>query len=346
MTQQGSDDEFYYVDGGRIERGTRSRWRGDGFAVRRALTLGGIARGGLGKGSHYVWCVESGRERQNDRLRIFALFGGWEGPATNSGKDLRIRKGRMCKQTGVVIEAFLGSQTGLGKNSPFTFVRHPDPRHEREMGGIAGTDNTARRKWDKDEYAARAKERERLEDEKEKGKNIRPPPGAIIERKTLNLQSIIQRDYKKELEARVGTKTIVNLDTGEGLGFKCQETGVILRDSIAYLDHINGKKQQKALGMSMRVERSTVEQVRGAFDRVKRKKEDDDKESAEDFAKRVKAAEEDEEELKARRAEKKKAKKEAKRLEEEKAKAQTEAEFGLDPDMAAMMGFSGFGGPN
>tara|TARA_B110000305_G_C19060739_1_gene456986 strand:+ start:41 stop:586 length:546 start_codon:yes stop_codon:yes gene_type:complete len=160
------------------------------------------------------------------------------------------------------------------------------------MGGIAGTDNTARRKWDKDEYAARAKERERLEDEKEKGKNIRPPPGAIIERKTLNLQSIIQRDYKKELEARVGTKTIVNLDTGEGLGFKCQETGVILRDSIAYLDHINGKKQQKALGMSMRVERSTVEQVRGAFDRVKRKKEDDEKESAEDFAKRVKAAEE------------------------------------------------------
>ena len=225
-------------------------------------------------------------------------------------------------------------------------MRHPDPRHEREMGGIAGTDNTARRKWDKDEYAARAKERGRLEDEKEKGKNIRPPPGAIIERKTLNLQSIIQRDYKKELEARVGTKTIVNLDTGEGLGFKCQETGVILRDSIAYLDHINGKKQQKALGMSMRVERSTVEQVRGAFDRVKRKKEEDEKESAEDFAKRVKAAEEDEEELKARRVEKKKAKKEAKRLEEEKAKAQTEAEFGLDPDMAAMMGFSGFGGPN
>ena len=34
------------------------------------------------------------------------------------------------------------------------------------------------------------------------------------------------------------------------------------------------------------------------------------------------------------------------KTEEEKAKAQTEAEFGLDPDMAAMMGFSGFGGPN
>ena len=43
----------------------------------------------------------------------------------------------------------------------------------------AQVDNTTRRKWDKDEFAAKAKERERLEDEKEKGKNIRPPPGAM-----------------------------------------------------------------------------------------------------------------------------------------------------------------------
>ena len=95
-----------------------------------------------------------------------------------------------------------------------------------------------------------------------------------MERKELNVASVIQRDYKKELEARVGTKTLVNLDTGEGLGFKCKETGVILKDSMAYLDHINGKKQQKALGMSMRVERSTVDQVKNAFANAKRKKAD------------------------------------------------------------------------
>ena len=70
----------------------------------------------------------------------------------------------------------------------------------------------------------------------------------------------------------MGTKTIVNLDTGEGLGFKCKETGVILRDSMSYLDHINGKKQQRALGMSMRVERSTVDQVKARFESHKRKR--------------------------------------------------------------------------
>ena len=42
------------------------------------------------------------------------------------------------------------------------------------------------------------------------------------------------------------------------MGFMCKETGVVLRDSSSYLDHINGKKQQKALGLSMRVERSTA----------------------------------------------------------------------------------------
>ena len=61
----------------------------------------------------------------------------------------------------------------------------------------AQVDNTTRRKWDKDEYAAKAKERERLEDEKEKGKNIRPPPGAIIERKTLSLDTIISATTRR-----------------------------------------------------------------------------------------------------------------------------------------------------
>ena len=35
----------------------------------------------------------------------------------------------------------------------------------------------------------------------------------------------------------------------------------ILRDSASYLDHINGKYHNRALGMSMRVERSTADQV-------------------------------------------------------------------------------------
>ncbi|THG10320.1 hypothetical protein TEA_000126 [Camellia sinensis var. sinensis] len=35
----------------------------------------------------------------------------------------------------------------------------------------------------------------------------------------------------------------------------------VVKDSANYLDHINGKKHQRALGMSMRVEQASLEQV-------------------------------------------------------------------------------------
>lgn len=44
-------------------------------------------------------------------------------------------------------------------------------------------------------------------------------------------------------------------------GYYCSVCDCILRDSQSYLDHINGKWHNRALGMSMRVERSTVDQV-------------------------------------------------------------------------------------
>ncbi len=52
----------------------------------------------------------------------------------------------------------------------------------------------------------------------------------------------------------------------------------ILRDSQSYLDHINGKWHNRALGMTMRVEKSTVDQVRKKLEEVKERKQqrDDD----------------------------------------------------------------------
>lgn len=45
-------------------------------------------------------------------------------------------------------------------------------------------------------------------------------------------------------------------------GYFCSVCDCVLRDSQSYLDHINGKYHNRALGMSMNVERSTTEQVR------------------------------------------------------------------------------------
>jgi U4/U6.U5 tri-snRNP component SNU23 len=231
-------------------------------------------------------------------------------------------------------------------------------------------DNTQRRKWDKDEYAAKATERQRAEarapalacanpkmrlrcaslthascavaqdeaaDEAKRAK-ISANLGIVV-RKPLSVADRIERDYSADLRARVGTKTLVNADTQEGAGFLCKESGKVMRDSISYLDHINGKKQMRALGMSMRVERSSLEEVQARFEENKRQREAA-KATEPSFEARVGWAEEQEE---AQRRQRKERKLEKKKEKDAKAPPVLEIE-GVDPEMAALMGFAGFAG--
>lgn len=46
-----------------------------------------------------------------------------------------------------------------------------------------------------------------------------------------------------------------------------------MRDSQSYLDHINGKYHNRALGMSMTVEKSTADDVRKKFEELKKDKD-------------------------------------------------------------------------
>lgn len=51
----------------------------------------------------------------------------------------------------------------------------------------------------------------------------------------------------------------------------------VVKDSINFLDHINGKKHQRNLGMSMKVERSSLDQVKERFNNNKKKMEEKQK---------------------------------------------------------------------
>ena len=53
-------------------------------------------------------------------------------------------------------------------------------------------------------------------------------------------------------------------------GYYCNVCDCILRDSQSYLDHINGKYHNRALGMSMTVEKSTADDVRKKFESLKK----------------------------------------------------------------------------
>ncbi len=141
---------------------------------------------------------------------------------------------------------------------------------------------------------------------------------------------------------QVGTKQLVNIEKGQvqGAGFTCKESGVTLRDSLSYLDHINGKKQQKMLGLNMHVDRSSVDQVKERFAMHKASKEIRASTVVDDgisFSERVRKAEEEEWMLKEERRELKRKKSESKQKEKQRAEAADD-----EDEMAAMMGFGNF----
>lgn len=213
---------------------------------------------------------------------------------------------------------------------------------------------SGRRTWDKEEYAKKARVRAEMGDdydaedsrsnkakEKPKEEFAKADDGAAgpmgSERAFLKV-----REGRVDLESKVGKTQVINqsdLERGAGAGYFCETCSCLLKDSISYLDHINGKKHLRALGFSMRVERAGVDKVKNKLENLKRKisdAKDKVKVSAiDDYETRMAVQKSEEESLKKRRKEDKAARK--------KEQEQNEMEGGIDPEIAAMMGFGGFG---
>ncbi|KER29312.1 hypothetical protein T265_13405, partial [Opisthorchis viverrini] len=179
-----------------------------------------------------------------------------------------------------------------------------------------------RRKWDRAHFEKLANDR--LNNELEALRNARK------EKDTVKKENLRARDYTIDLESNLNKSQVIS-KTGPGssqAGYYCEVCDCVVKDSINYLDHINGKKHQRNMGMSMRIKRSTLEDVKDRFLLHKRRNE----EKAEEYNldERMRQIAEEEEKLRAYRSEKRR---EKKRKNEEP----------IDEDVAAVMGFGGFG---
>lgn len=141
-----------------------------------------------------------------------------------------------------------------------------------------------------------------------------------------------------------------------GVGWHCSVCDCFLKDSHTYLDHINGRKHQRALGFSMRVERSTESDLMNKLSQLQQQKNQKKEKEEINYDKLVQDKDEEErlrkEERQRKRKERRRIQKEKEAEPEQKPEPQPEEEEGeeeevdetggIDPNLAAMMGFSGF----
>lgn len=189
-------------------------------------------------------------------------------------------------------------------------------------GAPKGGDTSFRKEWDTDEYAQKAKEREadvrRKESGSGKDKNINMKHGGLA----------VAREESLNLDSNVNKVVVVTAkDEAKGPGFHCQACNVTYRDNLSYLDHLNSPLHLQNSGISNRVARSTLEQVKARL--ATRKLREAPKDPKITFEERLKREE-------VEKLQKKQAKKD-KKLQERMQ------DVVVDDQTMAMMGFGSFG---
>mmetsp|Transcript_1548 Transcript_1548/g.2776 ORF Transcript_1548/g.2776 Transcript_1548/m.2776 type:complete len:196 (-) Transcript_1548:181-768(-) len=138
-------------------------------------------------------------------------------------------------------------------------------------GGNGGGD-VRRRTWEKAAFARRAEQRkldaELTENELQRARKARGEHSDET-RSVKNFEPtrawLQSRKHAPQLDVREGTSQIISHVRDTNSGFHCSVCDVLLKDSHAFLNHLNGKPHQKKLGMTMRVKRDTVSDVRAAL---------------------------------------------------------------------------------
>ncbi|PWN24144.1 hypothetical protein BCV69DRAFT_280046 [Microstroma glucosiphilum] len=214
----------------------------------------------------------------------------------------------------------------------------------------------SRRTWDVEEYTSKAREKDREDKERAQQNEERIRKGQKPLPRTSKLDSLPQptshlqpRSQPLDLDKDVGKTLLVDNsgDSRRGAGYYCEVCRKTCKDSIGYLDHINGRDHLRRLGQTTHVARSTVEQVRARIQLLRSQTSSSSSSNSAkeyDFLERVKAIADAEREKKEERKRRKKEERERKEREREEERRKEMGGGGVEDEaMMSMMGFGGFG---
>ena len=195
----------------------------------------------------------------------------------------------------------------------------------------------AARQWDFEAHTAKVRGRSRPGEADPKQKS-----GRGNARRPVRAQ---QRHDDLDLDKNLGTTTLVDNVIGSGggsngPGFYCDACRRMFKDSVAYLDHVNGRSHLRKIGQSTQVGRSSLKQVRARIQAViADRKLGQTADQRYDFDRRLQEiADEQRRERNARRSEHER----RRRARAQEAAAPKELDEDEEATMAAM-GFASFG---
>jgi U4/U6.U5 tri-snRNP component SNU23 len=223
--------------------------------------------------------------------------------------------------------------------------------------GQAAGDTDFRKKYDLEEYAARAKEREQAEKEERKaryeaklaGKKYYKPLDGSEELTTA-------RNATQDFSKLVGTSTLVPAGAGvgkkgRGAGFYCEACDLTFKDNKQWIEHTNSMQHQRNTGHTGQVKKATAEDVHTRIEILWERMQARKREEIVTLQERLKVRQEEDEKEREEKRKKRRELEEKKRLEKEEA-LKVKTEYGDDvriegeheeDDMMAAMGFTGFG---
>ncbi|GAB7354951.1 hypothetical protein MBLNU459_g5567t1 [Dothideomycetes sp. NU459] len=169
--------------------------------------------------------------------------------------------------------------------------------------GAPASDTSFRKTWDREEYAAKAAEREQKHKEEGKARYEAAAAGKKYHARAStppDARDTEARKQRLDVSAQVGKTMLVPAGSavgkrGKGAGFYCDACDLTFKDNLQFVEHLNSKQHLVATGQSGEVKRATLEDVKERLAWLKRKKDEERERETVDLGTRLEVAKEVEE---------------------------------------------------
>ena len=219
------------------------------------------------------------------------------------------------------------------------------------------SDTDFRKKYDRAEYAQKAKDREAKEKEEGRLRYEAKLAGKKYYAPLTGEETHTQaRASRLDVSSNVGKTMLMPAGAatgkrGRGAGFYCADCDLTFKDNLQWVEHENSMQHLRAIGQTGEVKKASAEEVHARIEMIWERMEEERRGDVKTLGERLELRKEEEEKQREERRQKRKELAERKRVKlEEEIKVKTE--YGEDvriegehdeDDMMASMGIVGFG---